>query len=86
MPNEAETKRWYQSKTLWGVLISVVGKLGAVYFGVQVTDGDVNQATDAVVQLASADNINSAIALGTSFVGDAFAYYGRLKAGKTIGK
>lgn len=86
MGTEIDTKTWYQSKTLWGVIVSAVGKLVAGYFSLTVTDVDLGHATDAVVALTNADSLNAAIALGASFVGDAFAFYGRVKAEKTIGK
>ncbi len=66
-------KKWYLSKTIWGVVISVVGKLVAVGFGVEVNEQDAAQLTDAVVAL---------VGLGGSLVGDVLAIYGRSKVGK----
>ena len=86
MGKESDVKAWYQSKTLWGVIVSAAGKVVASYYGLAVSEVDLGHATDAVVALANSDSINAAIALGASFVGDAVAFYGRVKANKTIGK
>lgn len=83
---ELQTKKWWQSKTLIGVIISAGGKVAASYFGYSVADADLNQATDAVVQMVNSDTIAAAISLGVSFIGDAIAYISRLRATKPIVK
>lgn len=72
-----DSKAWYASKTLWGVIISLVGKLVAVVMGIQISEADAAQATDF---------ITTVIPLATSGVGDILAWYGRVKATSTIGK
>lgn len=72
-----ESKKWYASKTLWGVILSAVGKVVGAIFGFEMTETGVAELTDMVVALVS---------FGVSFVGDALAWYGRVKADKKIGK
>jgi hypothetical protein len=71
------SKAWYASRTLWGVIISVLGKAVAAIWGVEVTEEDTVQVADAVTLV---------ISTGVSFAGDMLAFYGRLKAKKAIGK
>jgi hypothetical protein len=72
-----DSKAWYASRTLWGVIISVLGKAVAGIWGVEITEEDTVQVADAVTLV---------ISTSVSFVGDMLAFYGRLKAKKTIGK
>lgn len=67
---DEDGKKWWQSKTLWGVVISVGGKLAAV-FHYELSA----EAEAGLVELAL---------LATSLVGDALAWYGRYFATKTI--
>jgi hypothetical protein len=60
-----------KSTTFWGVVVSVLGKLGAVA-GYEVSAAD----EQAIVSL---------ISLAISGVGDALAIVGRVKATKKIG-
>ncbi len=66
-------KKWYLSKTIWGVLISVVGKLVAVIWGVEIDPAAATHITDTIVVVAGG--------IG-SLAGDALAIYGRTKVGK----
>jgi len=86
MVAKQETKKWYKSATLWGILISVVGKLVASYFGLTIAETDLQDASNAVLAVVNADTLTAAIALATSFVGDGVAAFGRIKATKVIGK
>jgi len=86
MAAKIETKKWYKSATLWGILISVVGKLVASYFGLTIAETDLQDASNAVLAVVNADTLTAAIALVASFVGDAVAFVGRLKSTKAIGK
>ena len=72
-----DNKAWYASRTLWGVIISVLGKAVAAVWGVEITEEDTVQVADAVTLV---------ISTGVSFAGDMLAFYGRLKAKKAIGK
>lgn len=60
------------SKTIWGVIVSIVGKLAALA-GYTITEGDEQELVALVGLLASA-------------VGDAYAVYGRVKATKAIAR
>ncbi len=66
-----DTKNIFTSKTFYGVLISVIGKLVSTYTGYNI-----DEETEA--------QITSLVALGISFAGDAMAIYGRIKATKRI--
>lgn len=66
-----DSKSIFQSKTFWGAVLSLVGKIAAVHFGFGVTP----ELVDAGA---------TALSLGASAVGDVIAVYGRVKATKPI--
>ena len=66
-----ESKKWYQSVTIWGAVISTLGKAGAA-FGYEMADADVQALAVGIPAVVS-------------FVGDFIAIVGRLRASKTIG-
>lgn len=72
-----ETKSIFKSKSFWGAVMSLLGKLAGVIFGVEIDAETTVQITDLTV---------AAISFGVSFVGDFLAVYGRVKATKKIGK
>ena len=86
MASKIETKKWYKSATLWGILISVIGKLVASYFGLTIAETDLQDASNAVLAVVNADTLTAAIALVASFIGDGVAFVGRIKSTKVIGK
>ncbi len=67
-----DTKQWWESKTVWGGLIAV-GAAVAGAFGVTVDGAAQNEIAEYAVAIAGA-------------IGGLLAIYGRIKAGKTIGK
>ena len=71
-----QSKPWYTSKTIWGVLISLAGKAVAGVFGLEITEEDTVRFTDGIVPL---------ISIAVSVGGDIFAWYGRVSATKEIG-
>lgn len=75
-----ETKKWYQSRTIWGVIVSgickvyLVARLLLKFSGIDLPllpEGFEQVLTDAIVVVAS-------------FVGDIIAIIGRIKAEKRI--
>ena len=66
-----DTKAWWQSKAVWGALITLVAVI-AQLFGVQIDPELQQQAVNQV----------TAIAAG---IGGLLALYGRIKADKKIG-
>ena len=66
-----ESKSIFQSKTFWGAVLSMLGKIAAVHFGIA--------ATPELVDAGA-----TAISLGASAVGDLVAVYGRVKATTVI--
>ncbi len=66
-------KKWYLSKTIWGVIVSALGKIVAVAFGVTITGAETAQIADSLVAL---------ISLLVSFSGDMLAIYGRTRVNK----
>lgn len=72
-----ETKAWYQSKTIWGAIITVLSLIISVVFGVQIDEATKQVLIDQAVALATA--------IGVLF-GSAMSIYGRIKANKKIGK
>ncbi len=79
-----ESKVWWKSKTLIGIIISILGKLVGAYFVVSISDADIANATAVTAAVVNADSINAAISLGVGAIGDLFAFWGRAKAIKTI--
>lgn len=67
-----DVKSLFQSKTLLGIAISAAGKILSAVFGVTV-----DEQTEA--------QLLSLVSLGISFVGDAVAVYGRIRATKRLG-
>lgn len=70
-----DTKKWWQSATIWGAVVSVLAKVVMLVFGIEITTAEVAQITDQIVFL-----ITTAVGL----IGDAVAIYGRKKATKAI--
>ena len=65
-----ETKKWYQSKTVWGSVVTIAAAVAGVFgYGI-----------DADTQGRIVENISSVIAA----VGGLFALFGRLVADKKI--
>lgn len=84
-----ETKKWYQSKTIGGILLSLVG-LAFAYFGIETgtelpPNADVEQIKAYAEQIKAADgNISTIIGIGIAAVGYIMAFIGRVKADKKI--
>lgn len=70
-----ETKKWWQSATIWGAVISVVSKIVMIVFGIEITGAEVAHITDAVVVIISTI---------TGLIGDFVAIVGRKKASTKI--
>jgi hypothetical protein len=82
------TKKWYLSKTIWGVIVAAAGFLFQK-FGIDVAvpaniDFETGKSyVDAVV--ASKGSWESLVAVGMQVIGFALAFYGRVKADTKIG-
>lgn len=84
------TKKWYQSKTIWGIVIAAIG-----YFMTQVLkvdqpalpqNADYNTLVEYVKAIQnSGGNISVIIGQVIGLIGSALAIYGRVKADSTIG-
>lgn len=84
-------KKWYQSKTIWGILIAALGAF--LSESLQVPDvslpenADFNQLKAYAEQIKSAQgNMSSIIATVVSIVGSILAIYGRVTAGEKLTK
>jgi hypothetical protein len=71
-----ETKAWYESKTIWGSIISV-GALVAGFFGIK-------DEVDPETQAKLVDNIVVIAGAVGSVIGTVLSIYGRIKANATI--
>lgn len=71
-----ETKKWYQSKTIWGSIIMLLSMVMGSVTGVQIGQAEQDSTANTVVALAEG--------LGT-LVGFILTIIGRIKANKTIG-
>lgn len=65
-----ETKKLLQSKTIWGIILMVVGFVGSK-FGLTIQEADLKEILDLVFN-------------GIAGVGALIATYGRIKATKAI--
>lgn len=85
------TKKWYQSKTIWGIIIAALGAF--ISQTLQVPDvqlpenADFNQIkayADAIK--AAQGNVSVILANIISGIGTLFAIYGRVQAGEKLTK
>lgn len=82
-----ETKKWWQSKAVWGSVIAF-GAGVAQAFGVGVDAGTQQAVTDGVQQVVTATSNHDIIGIVTNaaaLAGSALAVYGRIKADTKIG-
>ncbi len=68
------TKPWWESKTIWGSIITVVAVASGL-FGIQI---------DAQTQGLLVDNITALVSAGGAIVGALLGIYGRVKADKKV--
>ena len=85
-----ETKKWYQSKTIWGIVISIIGYLVNKYVGVEGVSIPYNADFDqleAYAQTINATKHSLPNLFGTlmSVFGFFLALFGRIKAETKIG-
>jgi hypothetical protein len=88
---DASTKKWYQSKTIWGILIAALGFVLTNVLKVPDTtlpeNADFNQLKAYADSVKAADgNISIIISEVLSIIGTVVAIYGRIKAGEKIAK
>lgn len=84
-----ESKKWYQSKTIWGILIAAIG-----YFMTQVLkvdepalpqNPDYNTLMAYVKAIQSSEgNISAILGQIIGLIGSGIAIYGRVKADTSI--
>ena len=76
------TKAFWKSKTFWGLIISVLGKIAALVFGADYLEGIDSEAVAGQIEAAFTNEspLAALISVVVSFVGDVFAAYGRVKA------
>jgi hypothetical protein len=72
-----ETKSIFASTTFWMVLFNIALKLLSLFIAIDVEDEQVKVAID---------NLSAAMPLFVSFLFDAGAIYGRIKASTKIGR
>jgi len=70
-----DAKKWYQSKTIWGAIISILATLYSIISG-----HTVSTETQQVV----VNNVQNIVSAVVAIVGAITAIYGRLKADKII--
>lgn len=70
-----DSKPWWQSKTVWGVIAMALAFVAKIVFKVDVPDGSEESLTDLGIQAAT-----SVVAL----LGAVLALFGRAKADTTL--
>lgn len=79
------TKKWYQSKTIGGIILAIIGAV-FMFFGMDTgvelpANADAEQIKAYYEQIKAADgNISTIIGIGVSAVGYLMALIGRVKA------
>lgn len=88
---ETTTKKWYQSKTIWGIAITLIAFLLNRYFG--VTDLNIPESEDAEILLNHIERIKAAksdvMVLISEFmagIGGLLAIIGRVQADTKLTK
>lgn len=66
-----DTKKWYESKGVWGGVIAVLAAIAAPVFGVTIDEIEQGNLVDIAVGIAGV-------------IGGALAAWGRIRATKTI--
>lgn len=64
-------KQWWASKTLWGILVSIIATAFQLFGVVNISDIEQGQLTDKIIVLAD---------LIAQFIGFVLAIYGRIVA------
>jgi uncharacterized membrane protein len=85
----SESKKWYASKTIWGIMIAMLGVLITNVLqvpGVELPkDATVDQAQAAIAAIKAAQgNVGLILAQVTTLVGLVIGVIGRIKAEKII--
>lgn len=68
-----ETKKWYESITIWGGVVAIGSAVANAAFGVYIDEQTQNEIAQNIMTVVGA-------------IGGIAAIYGRLKAEKKIGK
>lgn len=84
-----ESKKWYQSKTIWGIVIAFVGYLLSNKLGVSGIDvpnsSDLEEIQKYYEQVvATKGNLSDLIGVILSIIGSLVALVGRIKAETTL--
>lgn len=66
-----QPKEWYRSRTLWGAVVAIVAPLIQLASGYAIDDGQQQMVVDVIMAVAAA-------------VGGVLAFYGRVKATRSI--
>ncbi|WP_449246283.1 hypothetical protein [Desulfarculus baarsii] len=70
--NQTETKPWYQSKTIWGGVVSFIAVVGGL-FGLNMNADEQTAVTEGLMAVGG-------------LIGVGMTIWGRLSASKGIGK
>jgi len=83
------SKNWYQSKTIWGILIAAAGFVATQYFQIPIEapqNADFEQLKAHAEVIKSAQgNVGIIAGQVVSAIGSIIAIIGRVKADNTIG-
>jgi hypothetical protein len=83
-------KKWYQSKTIWGIIIAFLGFLLTTVLQVDISlpeSADYDTILKHVENLRAAqNNVMLLLSEGMAFVGTILAIYGRFKAEEKLTK
>jgi hypothetical protein len=82
-----ETKKWYQSKTIWGLVVALIGFVLNNALQVELdlpANADLGTIQEHIKQIKESNGVNNIVAQVMAFAGTLFAIYGRVKADTSI--
>ena len=82
-----EAKKWYQSKTIWGLVVALMGFVlnNALKVDIDLpANADLGTIQDQIRAIKESNGVNNIVAQVMSLAGTLFAIYGRVKADTTI--
>ena len=83
-----QTKKWYQSKTIWGIVIAAFGFMLNHFLQVDMElpeNADLSTIQEHIDGVKNAgSNLSAILSEVLAFAGTIFAIYGRVKADTTI--
>jgi hypothetical protein len=82
-----EAKKWYQSKTIWGIVVALLGFIlnNALKVDISLPDNaDLHTIKAHIENVKNNSSVSAIVSEIMAFAGTLFAIYGRVKADTSI--